>query len=139
MRTLKLLLLLVSLPCMAETYLCTSENETGYFYSGKTEKWEQGIFKGNQFLLKPLEKEDKKGGEEYGVYETNEGTLIFRCQYWFPEIGMAHCGNKNDYHFKFARKSKNKGTFISADLGVQFLAGNTAAAPRVGIGECIKL
>jgi hypothetical protein len=139
MRTWIIFLVFFSAPCVAESYLCTSQEETGFSYSPKTESWEQNVFRGNQFLLKPLEREDHNDVEEYGVYETGKGTLLFRCQRWIADVGVAHCGNENYYHFKFGRTSDDRGRFISADLGVLYIFGNQASAPRIGIGECIKL
>jgi len=98
-----------------------------------------GVFQGNQFLFKPLEQEDRKGQEEYGVYEIKRRTLLFRCYNWFPDSGVAHCGNRVDYHFKFGRTTDTTARFISADLGVSYIRGYEGAVPRIGIGECIKL
>lgn len=134
------ILLCVSAPALAESsYLCTSEKELGFSYSESSGEWESRAFQGNQFLFKPLEQADRTGNEEYGVYETKRGTLLFRCYSWFPKIGIAHCGNQVDYHFKFGRTSDTSARFVSSDLGVGYIYDSKSAVPRIGVGECIKL
>lgn len=140
LRVSAFLLMCAAAPVLAESsYLCTSKKEVGFSYNDKTGSYESGVFQANQFLFKPLEAGDKTGPEVYGVYETTGGTLLFRCQRWHPEVGVAHCGNGNDYHFKLGHTSENKARFVSADLGVLYTVGYETAAPRIGIGECIKL
>jgi hypothetical protein len=82
-----------------------------------------------------------------GVYEVDKGTLLFRCKYWFEEQGVAHCGNDNDYHFKFKRGKDRTGKFIIADLGLDYLLGededcflgDCSDVPRIGIGTCVRV
>ncbi len=124
----------------AESYLCTSKLQTGFFYNKGTSNWEQASMTGKQFLLKPLEVADKMGEKEYGIYEVQGGTLLFRCQYWFEEPGVAHCGNGNDYHFKFGRGMDRTGRFVAADLGVGFVLNNDKTSqPRISIGTCLRV
>ncbi len=123
----------------AESYLCTANMQTGFVFQETTNTWVQTNMKGTQFLLKPLKQADKKGDEDYGVYEVTGGTLLFRCQYWFEDVGVAHCGNENDYHFKFRRGKDGTGKFVSADLGVGYFLNDKTSAPRIGIGSCIRV
>ena len=57
MRKILSLLLFVPLTLSAESYLCTSEKEVGFHYNAEAKEWINGVFKGNQFLLKPIDAE----------------------------------------------------------------------------------
>lgn len=132
----------------AESYLCTEKMVTGFVFQENTKTWEQANLKGSKFLLKPLKPEDKSGEEEMGVYEVKGGTLLFGCEYWFEELGVAHCGNKNDYHFKFQREKNRTGRFIAVNLGLSYLSGENDLVeklmggreqPSIGIGTCVRV
>ena len=113
---------------------------TGFTYQNTTKDWVQRNFKGNQFILKPLKPSDKTGEENYGVYEVERGALLFRCKYWFPEVGVAHCGNENDYHFKFFREKDRTGKFVSSDLKITSdVFTGQPPTPRIGIGSCVQV
>ena len=130
----------------AESYLCTQEKVTGFIYQKKTNEWVQANFKEKQLLLKPLKATDKNDEGKYGVYEVNRDALLWRCQYWYPDLGMAHCGDENIYHFKFVRnKNGGSGKFILADMGLAYFFGEKDSfgekhtKPHIAIGSCIQV
>ena len=117
-----MMIFVCSTSAFAECYLCSEEKVTGFVYQKSTDEWVPASIKGgHQYLLKPLKKTDKTGEEEYGVYEAKKGTLLFRCNYWFADLGIAHCGNSNnDCQFKFKRGKDGTGKFISVDMGLGY-------------------
>jgi hypothetical protein len=135
-----LLFIFLSFPLgvSANSYLCTSKQNTGIQVDTKSGNLKSVIFEKEQLLLKPLEIEDQQNDMKYGVYDTQTNQLLFRCSSWFDELEFAHCGNNNDYHFKFGKNKKGY-MFISADLGVLLLTGSSSANPRISVGTCIKL
>ncbi|NRB81280.1 MAG: hypothetical protein HRU38_21875 [Saccharospirillaceae bacterium] len=122
----------------ASSYLCSTEQSTGIYYNKQTEKLETANFRPQQWLLKPLHEEDKKQDQVYGVYDSENNAFLFGCKVWFEEYEIAHCGNENDYHFKFG-KHKGAYKFTTADLGIELLLGSKSANARVSVGNCIKI
>ncbi|HCG5966423.1 hypothetical protein ACJO15_23425 [Vibrio parahaemolyticus] len=114
----------------AESYLCTESSQVGFVFEESKKDWIHSTFPGNAYVV-------KETGDELGVFNTG-GELLFKCEHWFRDIGVAHCGDKNSYHFKFFRTGQG-GKFIASDLGVGYLFDNKSAAPRVGVGKCISI
>jgi len=142
-----------SFSAAAEAYLCTSKKTVGLFYNKELNKRTALILESDfQLVLKPLLDSDKKKADDlYGFYTVPDGELIVRCEYWFPEVGQAHCTD-NFRNIRFSRNSltsegirKGDSRFIAINLAPLFFSDRAAekmsseATPSIRMGRCIKI
>jgi hypothetical protein len=134
-RIFSILLVFLSVNATATSYLCTSKVNTGILNDIKTGDFVTGDMLPMQILFRP----SKENPEfEYGVFDSKTGNFLFGCEYWFPEVEVAHCSSQGGYYFKFIG-SENGYKFSFADMGMEYLMGVGLAAPRIAVGSCLKL